>query len=152
MDPLFIAAHAAALKVSCDETIGSTSAVLNAGTPDQDSVLSGLGYDLQFVGPVVAEMHRVWAANGSAMMVHPAAGFGMWPSVQKNLESARASFQAIKTQLEPVLGSIGKSSGFLGRNKAAWKLGMRIRTLAVYRERLRAHQLAFKVSVDMMRM
>ena len=76
----------------------------------------------------------------------------MWPAVQKNLESARASFQAIKTRLEPVVSSIGKSSGFLGRNKAAWKLGMQVRTLAVYRERLRAHHLAFKVGLGMMRM
>lgn len=126
--------------------------VLSAGTPDQDSVLSGLGYDLQFVGPVVSQMQMAWAANGSAMMVHPAAGFGMWPAVQKNLESTRASFYAIKTRLEPVVASVGKSSGFLGRNKAAWKLGMQVRTLAVYRERLRAHHLALKVGLGMMRM
>jgi hypothetical protein len=85
-------------------------------------------------------------------MVHPAAGFGMWPNVQKNLDSARISFQAVKTQLEPILGSASKTSSFFGINKTAWKLGMRIRALAVYRERLRAHHMAFKISMNMMRM
>lgn len=85
-------------------------------------------------------------------MVHPAAGFGMWPAVQQSLDSTRISFNAVKTRLGPVLGSATKGGSFLGLNKTAWKLGMQIRTLAVYRERLRAQYMALKVGLTMMQM
>lgn len=85
-------------------------------------------------------------------MTHPAAGFGMWPNVQKNLESANVSFQAVKNKLIPVLESVGKRSGFLGINAGAWKLGMRISALAVYQERLRAHHTAFRIGTSMIRL
>jgi hypothetical protein len=85
-------------------------------------------------------------------MVHPAAGFGMWPNVQKNFESATVSFQAAKTKLGEVLESASKSGGFFGVNRGAWKLGLRVSSLAVYRERLRAHYMAFRVGASMMRL
>ncbi|KAK4158435.1 hypothetical protein C8A00DRAFT_39406 [Chaetomidium leptoderma] len=113
MDPLDIAAHTAALRASCDEVIGSASRIL---TKRQD---------LQHVGPVLNAIQLAWTPHGSALMVHRAAGFGMWPNVQKNLESARTSFQA---------------------------LGLRSSSLAVYRERLRAHHMAFRVGATMMKM
>jgi hypothetical protein len=85
-------------------------------------------------------------------MVHPAAGFGMWPNVQKNLESASVSFQAVRTKLGEVLASASKSGGFFGVNRGAWKLGLRVSSLAVYRERLRAHHMAFRIGASMMRL
>lgn len=84
------------------------------------------------------------------MMVHPAAGFGMWRAIQQTLDSARVSFNGVKNNLDPVLGSATRGGSFLGLNKTAWKLGMRIRTLAVYRDRLRAQYMAFKVGLAMM--
>lgn len=108
--------------------------------------------ELQYVTAVLNDIHASWRAHGPALMVHPAAGFGMWPNVQKNLDTARISFQETRKQLLPVLESVSRGSSFLGLNKSAWKLGMRVRTLGVYRERFRAHYQAFKVSATMLRM
>lgn len=101
---------------------------------------------------MLSELQQAWTTHRSTLMTHPAAGFGMWPNVQKNLESANVSFQAVKNKLIPVLESVGKRSGFLGINAGAWKLGMRISALAVYQERLRAHHTAFRIGAIMIRL
>ena len=133
--------------------IASTSTILASGVPDTDSVLSSLAGIMQQVVAVVDDLTSSWKSNGSALMVHPAAGLGMWPNVQNNLDSAAKTCQEIRKELQPIVDSVSKSASgsFFGLNKSAWKLGMRTRTLEVYKKRLHAHQLAFKLSANMMK-
>ncbi|AEO56630.1 hypothetical protein MYCTH_2301764 [Thermothelomyces thermophilus ATCC 42464] len=152
MDPLSIAAHAGQLRVCCDEIINLSARILASKIPDSDSVLSGLNRELPYVASSLEEIQQVWKTHGPTLMMHPAAGFGMWPNVQKNLESANVSFQAVKSKLIPVLESVGKRGGFLGINSGAFKFGLRVRALAVYQERIRAHHTAFRIGTNMMTM
>lgn len=96
-------------------------------------------------------MHAVWNANGPTLMTHRAAGFGMWPAMQQHLASVGVTFRGLKGQLDPVVESVTRSS-FFGVNKSAWKLGMRIRTLAVYRGRLLVQAGGLRVGLVMMQM
>ncbi|KAL2191561.1 hypothetical protein L209DRAFT_60364 [Thermothelomyces heterothallicus CBS 203.75] len=152
MDPLYIAAHAGQLRVCCDEIINLSARILASKVPDSDSILSGLNRELPYVASSLGEIQQIWKTHGPTLMMHPAAGFGMWSSVQKNLESANISFQAVKSKLIPVLESVGKRGGFLGINSGAWKFGLRVRALAVYQERIRAHYTAFRIGTNMMTM
>ncbi|KAK4144967.1 ankyrin repeat-containing domain protein [Dichotomopilus funicola] len=152
MDPLSIGAHCGGLKAACDETVHAASAILNAAVPDQDAVLSSLIHDVrQLLLPTLHGMHAVWNANGPTLMTHRAAGFGMWPAMQQHLASVGVTFRGLKGQLDPVVESVTRSS-FFGVNKSAWKLGMRIRTLAVYRGRLLVQDGGLRVGLVMMQM
>lgn len=167
MDPLSIAATSATLKASCHEVINpfaqfpttirlilcqmiaSTSALLHDKVPDQDLTISSLGQDLRDVSHILDKINLTWRSHSSALMMHPSANFGMWPAVQDNLDCVRIILDVLHRELQPILNS-GRNNTIFKVYAKAWRLGLHIGTISIYRGRLVAHEKALKVSANMM--
>jgi hypothetical protein len=98
------------------------------------------------------EITALWTSGSEALMSHPSASFGMWPSVQNNLDNARVTLQRLHTEIQPVVDSGNKKNFFFKVQAKSWKLGLHVNAISTCLGRVSAHHKALEVAANMMRL
>lgn len=148
MDPLTIAASSAGLVVACVKIAGLLYSWID-DTRSVDTTVSGLCEEILALSRILEAVSSMWKQNLKIAAVHVARDKNLWSSVKISLDDCKATLDKLDKKVGEVRGSNSLGMKIFGRTNRQIRLSLRMKDIAMYRQRIQCHNGATQLALLM---